>query len=72
MMDIVIDFLSQAAEILAANLSSSFSPFFLDYLELFLSRLKGAFSNERDGWNKHDGRKILQNVGPKIQSPPTN
>ena len=40
MMDIVIDFLSQAAEILAANLSSSFSPFFLDYLELFLSRLK--------------------------------
>ena len=29
-------------------------------------------SNKRDGWNKRDGRKILQNFGPKIHYPPTN
>ena len=29
-------------------------------------------SNKRDGWNKCDGRKIWQNFGPKIHSPPTN
>ena len=29
-------------------------------------------SNKRDGWNKRDGRKILQNIGPKIHSPPNN
>ena len=29
-------------------------------------------SNKRDGWNKHDGRKILQNFGPKIHYLPTN
>ena len=31
-----------------------------------------GLSNKRDGWNKHDGRKILQNFVPKIHSPPTN
>ena len=27
-------------------------------------------STKRDGWNKRDGRKILQDLGPKIHSQP--
>ena len=38
----------------------------------WIPTLYSRLSNKRDGWNKHDSRKISQNFGPKIHSPPTN
>ena len=43
--------------------------------ELFHFCIVGMYSrlsNKRDGWNKRDGRKVLQKFGLKVHSPPTN